>query len=168
MKKNIYLLMAIAVMTLISGCSGKDETEKQIDEAVRKILRLKFKLGLFDNPYVDEAHSADGLYAPEHLEAAKQCAAEGAILLKNDGILPLKDVKTLLVTGPLADAPYEQLGTWAFDGDETHTVTPLAALRKDFNVIYEPGTEYSRDKGTSLPVRIWTELHYIRVFRPVA
>ena len=128
-------------------------SEKQIDDAVRKILRLKFKLGLFDNPYVDEAHSADGLYAPEHLEAAKQCAAEGAILLKNDGILPLKDVKTLLVTGPLADAPYEQLGTWAFDGDETHTVTPLAALKKDFNVIYEPGTEYSRDKGTSLIAR---------------
>ena len=131
----------------------KKISEKQIDNAVRNILRLKFKLGLFDNPYIDEEHSADKLYAPEHLEAAKQSAIEGAILLKNDGVLPLKDVRTLLVTGPLADAPYEQMGTWAFDGDETHTVTPLEALKKDFNVIYEPGTEYSRDKGTALIAR---------------
>lgn len=131
----------------------KKISEKQVDNAVRNILRLKFKLGLFDNPYIDEARAGETLYAPEHLEAAKQSAIEGAVLLKNDGVLPLKDVRTLLVTGPLADAPYEQLGTWAFDGDETHTVTPLEALKKDFNVIYEPGTEYSRDKSTALVAR---------------
>ncbi|MEE3475774.1 MAG: glycoside hydrolase family 3 C-terminal domain-containing protein, partial [Candidatus Cryptobacteroides sp.] len=131
----------------------KKISEKQVDNAVRNILRLKFKLGLFDNPYIDEARAGETLYAPEHLEAAKQSAIEGAVLLKNDGVLPLKDVRTLLVTGPLADAPYEQLGTWAFDGDETHTVTPLEALKKDFNVIYEPGTEYSRDKSTALIAR---------------
>lgn len=125
----------------------KKISEKQIDDAVRDILRLKFRLGLFDNPYVKEEGSGDVLYAPPHLEAAKQSAIESAILLKNDNALPLKNVKTLLVTGPLADAPYEQMGTWAFDGDETHSVTPLAALKKDYNVIYEPGTAFSRDRS---------------------
>ena len=125
----------------------KEISEKQIDDAVRDILRLKFRLGLFDNPYVKEEGSGDVLYAPSHLEAAKQSAIESAILLKNDNALPLKNVKTLLVTGPLADAPYEQMGTWAFDGDETHSVTPLAALKKDYNVIYEPGTAFSRDRS---------------------
>ena len=127
----------------------KKISEKQIDDAVRDILRLKFRLGLFDNPYVKEEGSGDVLYAPPHLEAAKQSAIESAILLKNDNALPLKNVKTLLVTGPLADAPYEQMGTWAFDGDETHSVTPLAALKKDYNVIYEPGTAFSRDRSTA-------------------
>ena len=127
----------------------KKISEKQIDDAVRDILRLKFRLGLFDKPYVKEEGSGDVLYAPSHLEAAKQSAIESAILLKNDNALPLKDAKTLLVTGPLADAPYEQMGTWAFDGDETHSVTPLAALKKDYNVIYEPGTAFSRDRSTA-------------------
>lgn len=127
----------------------KKISEKQIDDAVRDILRLKFRLGLFDNPYVNEEGSKDVLYAPSHLEAAKQSAIESAILLKNDNALPLKNVKTLLVTGPLADAPYEQMGTWAFDGDESHSVTPLAALKKDYNVIYEPGTAFSRDRSTA-------------------
>ena len=125
----------------------KKISEKQIDDAVRDILRLKFRLGLFDNPYVNEEGSKDVLYAPSHLEAAKQSAIESAILLKNDNALPLKNVKTLLVTGPLADAPYEQMGTWAFDGDETHSITPLATLKKDYNVIYEPGTAFSRDRS---------------------
>ena len=124
-------------------------SEKQIDDAVRRILRLKFRLGLFDNPYVDENAYETTFYAPSHLEAAKRSAVESAILLKNDGALPLKGVRTLLVTGPLADQPYEQLGTWAFDGDETHTVTPLEALRKNYNVIYEPGTAFSRDRSTA-------------------
>ena len=120
--------------------------ESQIDEAVRNILRVKFRLGLFDNPYVDE----NGVVAYDEaaLAAAKQTALESAILLKNDGDLPLKAGRTILVTGPLADAPYEQLGTWAFDGQPEHTVTPLAALRETFNVIYEPGLAYSRDKRT--------------------
>lgn len=124
-------------------------SEKDIDAAVRNILRLKFELGLFDNPYVDPKASAAVDYAPEHLEAARQCAVESAVLLKNDGTLPLDKARTILVTGPLADAPYEQLGTWAFDGQKGHSVTPLEALRKDYNVIWEPGLSYSRDRDNS-------------------
>ena len=123
-------------------------SEKEIDRAVRNILKLKFELGLFENPYVDETASAKVDYAPEHLEAAKQCAVESAVLLKNNGVLPLSAARTILVTGPLADAPYEQMGTWAFDGQKEHTVTPLEALRQEYDVIWEPGLAYSRDKNT--------------------
>ena len=123
-------------------------SEKEIDRAVRNILKLKFELGLFENPYVDETLSAKVDYAPEHLAAAKQAALESAILLKNDGgVLPLDKARTILVTGPLADAPYEQMGTWAFDGQKERTVTPLAALREEYNVIWVPGLDYSRDKS---------------------
>ena len=93
-------------------------------------------------------------YAPENLEAAKQTAIESAILLKNNGVLPLKQsVKRVLVTGPMADAAYDQMGTWSFDGDEKHNITPLQAIKdiygKDVKVIYEPGLLYSRDKSKS-------------------
>lgn len=125
--------------------------EKTIDDAVRHILRIKYRLGLFDHPYVNE--NADVMYAPSHLEAAKRAAVESAILLKNDGeTLPLaSSVKTVAVVGPMSDAPYEQMGTWVFDGDKNKTITPLTAIREmvgsDVRVIYEPGLAYSRDKN---------------------
>ena len=125
-------------------------SEKEIDRAVRNILKLKFELGLFENPYVDETLSAKVDYAPEHLEAAKEAAVQSAVLLQNKGdVLPLDKARTILVTGPLADAPYEQMGTWAFDGQKEHTVTPLTALREEYDVIWVPGLKYSRDKNTS-------------------
>ena len=124
-------------------------SEKTIDNAVRNILRLKFRLGLFDNPYIDPAAARSAVYAPEHLAAAKQTAVESAILLHNNGVLPLTDARRILVTGPMADAPYDQLGTWIFDGEEEHTVTPLEALRKQFDVVYVPALKYSRDSNTA-------------------
>ncbi|WP_373828768.1 glycoside hydrolase family 3 N-terminal domain-containing protein [Bacteroides heparinolyticus] len=126
--------------------------EAVVDEAVRNILRVKYRLGLFDNPYVDEKRQ-EVMYAPAHLEAAKQAAVESAILLKNDReVLPLQaSVKTVAVVGPMANAPYEQLGTWVFDGEKTRTVTPLTAIKElvgdKVQVIYEPGLAYSRDKN---------------------
>mgnify|MGYP002625660850 CR=1 FL=1 len=124
--------------------------ESAIDDAVRNILRVKFLLGLFENPYIDVDAAASVQYAPAHLEAARRTAEESAILLKNDGVLPLDagNVRTILVTGPLADAPHDQMGTWAFDGEKSHTVTPLKALQERFpgKVIYVPGLTYSREK----------------------
>jgi beta-glucosidase len=124
--------------------------EADIDEAVRNILRVKFLLGLFEQPYVDVEAGQAVQYAPEHLEAARKTAEESAILLKNDGILPLDpaSVRSILVTGPLADAPHEQLGTWSFDGESSHAVTPLKALQERFpgKVTYVPGLTYSREK----------------------
>ena len=122
-----------------------------IDDAVRNILRIKILLGLFENPYVDVEASREVQYAPAHLESACRSAEESAILLKNDaGALPLDvaSVRRILVTGPLADAPHDQLGTWAFDGEKSHTVTPLAALRERFGakVEYVPGLNYCRER----------------------
>lgn len=126
--------------------------EAVINEAVRHILRVKFLLGLFEHPYVDEEAAAVVQYAPAHLEAAQRTAEESAVLLKNDGVLPLKAdrIRTILVTGPMADAPHDQLGTWSFDGQKNHTVTPLQALQERFpgQVVYVPGLQYSREDKT--------------------
>lgn len=128
--------------------------EATIDEAVRNILRIKYRLGLFDQPYVDEKQPSV-MYADAHLAAAKRAAVESAILLKNDKqVLPLKEsVRTVAIVGPLADAPYEQMGTWVFDGEKAQTRTPLTAIKEMYGdkvrVIYEPGLAYSRDHRTS-------------------
>lgn len=125
-----------------------------IDDAVRNILRVKYRLGLFDNPYVDEKKPSV-MYDESHLAAAKRAAEESAILLKNEGeVLPLKEgVRTVAVVGPMADAPHDQLGTWIFDGEKAHTQTPLAAIKAMYGdkvqVIYEPALAYSRDKNTA-------------------
>lgn len=124
--------------------------ESAIDQAVRNILRVKILLGLFENPYVDVEAGKAVQYAPEHLAAAQKTAEESAILLKNDGVLPLKAdaVRNILVTGPMADAPHEQLGTWAFDGQSSHTITPLKALQERFpgKVTYVQGLKNSRSR----------------------
>ena len=124
--------------------------ESTIDAAVRNILRVKFVLGLFENPYVDEASAQELQYAPAHLEAAQKTVEESVILLKNDGLLPLRAdrIGTILVTGPMADAPHDQLGTWSFDGEKSHTVTPLKALQEHFpgKVVYVPGLTFSRQQ----------------------
>ena len=128
-----------------SGCVK----ESAIDEAVRRILRVKLLLGLFEHPYVDVEAGQAVQYAPEHLAAAQRAAEESAVLLKNEGVLPLKAdrIRTILVTGPMADAPHDQLGTWSFDGQKRHTVTPLRALQERFpgKVVYVPGLQYSRE-----------------------
>ena len=128
-----------------------DVKVSSIDNAVRNILRVKILLGLFENPYIDADAAAAVQYAPEHLAAAQKSAEESAILLKNDGVLPLAPGKRILVTGPMADAPHDQLGTWTFDGEKEHTVTPLKALRERFpgKVDYVPGLCYSREKRES-------------------
>ncbi len=127
--------------------------ETAIDDAVRNILRLKFRLGLFDNPYITTSQKVK--YAPEHLAKAKETAEQSAILLKNDRqVLPLSEkIHTIAVVGPMADAPYDQLGTWCFDGEKAHTQTPLKALQQMYGgkvrILYEPGVAYSRDKRTT-------------------
>lgn len=124
-----------------------------IDNAVRNILRLKFRLGLFDNPYVVTPQTVK--YAEKHLQTAKTAAEQSVILLKNENqTLPFTDkIKTLAVIGPMADAPYEQMGTWVFDGEKEHTQTPLTAIKKMYGdkvkVLFEKGLDYSRDKNTT-------------------
>lgn len=125
-------------------------SEKQLDDMVRNILRVKFKLGLFKSPYVDRTRDAKILSA-QHRSAAKEAAIQSMVLLKNgNAILPLsKNLAKIAVTGPLANAPHEQLGTWTFDGKAADAETPLTSLQKEFGakLLYTPGLAFSRDKS---------------------
>ena len=122
-----------------------------IDGAVRNVLRLKYRLGLFDNPYVDEK-TANRFYQPASLAAATRAVEESAVLLKNEGgVLPLREGVTVAVIGPMADARHDQNGTWCFDLEKDHSVTPLESLRGQLGaskVIYVPGLKYTRDRST--------------------
>ncbi len=120
-----------------------------IDSAVRNILRLKFRLGLFDHPIPAPREVAA---TPGSLEAAERAATESAILLKNEtGLLPLGDsVRTLAIVGPLADSRVDQMGTWSMDGRPEYVETPLAAFQKllgNGRVLYAAGLKNSRDLG---------------------
>ena len=105
-------------------------TETEIDRAVRHVLQLKYDLGLFDNPYVDEALAEAEVGTAKHAQLAKQVALESAVLLKNDGILPFGDtIKKVAVIGPNADNMYNQLGDYTAPQDPDRIVTLLEGIR---------------------------------------
>jgi len=121
---------------------------KTIDESVRNILRLKFRLGLFDTK--PETFKTAAI-TPSARQTAQALAIESSVLLKNTGdLLPLAKATLghLAVIGPLAASPTDQLGTWAMDGRPEDAETPLAALRKelgDQRILYAPALKNSRD-----------------------
>ncbi len=124
-----------------------------IDAAVTSILRLKFKLGLFDKPYTDSGQQPTSA-STEALAIAHRSAVEATVLLKNEAeTLPLdvSRVKSLAVVGPLADAPYEQLGTWVFDGDPDLSVTNVEGIRRAVGdavqVHHVPALETTRSRA---------------------
>src|ERR1019366_7089656 len=90
--------------------------EANIDESVRRVLRVKFALGLFEHPYVDEGRAKQAFFLPESLQLAQTIAERSFVLLKNipaagKPLLPIaKDVKTVAVIGPLADNPSDPEG----------------------------------------------------------
>ncbi len=103
-------------------------SEKVIDEAVRRILRVKFALGLFEQPYVEEPKNSSILSAP-HRAAARDAARRSVVLLKNDGTLPLSQEAKVLVVGYFADRGDEMLGSWVISGRGEDSVTLTDALR---------------------------------------
>jgi len=126
---------------------------EQIDDAVTRILRIKERVGLFDNPYLTDERTSVVLAAP-HLDAAKRAALESCVLLKNDGALPLPaGLRSLAVIGPMADNPKEQMGSWTMDGNANDTVTPLTALREALagrcDVQFAPGVPDCRSTDTA-------------------
>ncbi len=123
-------------------------TEAQLDEFAKNILRIKLRLNLFENPYIPEDHTGN-LYAESHLAEAKKAAIKSTVLLKNESILPLKKTTKVAVIGPMANKPHEQLGTWSFDGERTHTITPTIAFENaNVNFQFAEGLTHSRDKTT--------------------
>lgn len=125
-----------------------------IDTAVANILRVKFRLGLFERSYTDPA--ALPTIANEHaLQTSRQAALQSVVLLKNENnVLPLsaETLQSVAVIGPLADAPYEQLGTWIFDGDRELSITPMHAIHSlvghSADVRYLRAMENSRGRVT--------------------
>jgi beta-glucosidase len=102
-----------------------------IDRSVRRVLEQKFRLGLFDNPYVDLGHALQTVHAKEHQELALRAAREGIVLLKNDkNLLPLgKNLKSIAVIGPNANAPANQLGDYTANKVLQHVVTVLEGIK---------------------------------------
>ena len=119
-------------------------SQKTIDEAVRRILRIKFRLGLFDKPYSDQARERAAVLNAANVAAAREVAARSMVLLKNErATLPLaKSVGSIAVIGPLADDPKAMLGSWAGDGKPADAVTLLSAIKQRIpaaKVVYAKG-----------------------------
>lgn len=104
--------------------------EALLDDAVRRVLALKVRLGLFEEPFTDEGRAARVHLAPEHRALARRAAASAVVLLRNDGVLPLRPVGHVHVTGPFATATEELLGTWTLDGRGEDVVTIADAVRE--------------------------------------
>ena len=102
-----------------------------IDQAVRRVLRIKYRLGLFEHPYPDEALEKATLLSPVNLTAARELAARTFVLLKNDhNTLPISpQLKSIAVLGPLADDAQSMMGPWNGDGRKEDAVTLLAGIR---------------------------------------
>ena len=106
-------------------------SEAALDESVRRVLRAKFMLGLFDNPYADPATEAAVILRDDHVAAARDAARKSMVLLKNEGaLLPLADdISSVAVIGPLADNQNDPLGAWHTMGRPQDVVTVLAGIQ---------------------------------------
>jgi beta-glucosidase len=129
----------------------KKWSQATIDEAVRRILRIKFRLGLFERPYVDESLEKTAYLTVDNRAVAREVAARSMVLLKNDrDTLPLaKTIRSIAVIGPLADDKRSPLGWWSGDGRDEDTVTPLAGIRNKVSnqtkVTYAKGCDILAD-----------------------
>jgi len=133
--------------SLVPLIKERKVTEKTVDEAVRRILKIKFRLGLFERPYADPEYARKVIQGKEHIEAALEAARRSIVLLKNEGcLLPLrKDLRSVAVIGPLADNRTEPLGSWLCMGNPKDVVTVLEGIKSRVSpqtkVLYAKGCE---------------------------
>ena len=130
-----------------------------IDRAVANVLRLKFRQGLFENPYVDPKHAKTTCRSAEHMAIAEQVAEEGTVLLKNDGVLPLsRSLGRIAVIGPNADTPYNQLGDYTAPQarEAIHTVLDgvKAAAGDKTEVVYAKGCAVRDTTTADIPAAV--------------
>ena len=128
-------------------------SEELINDAVRRILRIKFKLGLFEHPYIDENLQKELILHRNHIQTALELARESIVLLKNEkDVLPLngKKLNTIALIGPLAGDKDAPLGTWRCQGKQEDVVTVYEGLKNklgdDVKIIYTKGCDV---KGNS-------------------
>jgi beta-glucosidase len=137
--------------TMVKLVRSGQVPEKSIDEGVRRILRVKFALGLFERPYVDESAEAGAMLQPDSVATARKAAEESLVLLKNSAaaggtaLLPISaDKKTVALIGPLGDDARNMMGSWSAQGDPKDVVTLKAALAERVgadHVAYAKGSE---------------------------
>jgi beta-glucosidase len=131
-----------------------DIRQSTIDELVSEVLRVKMRLGLFDNPYTEANPAA--ILSEENLKVARQLATESIVLLKNESqTLPFdrKTLRKIAIIGSLADDAKAQLGTWSFDGRPEDCRTPLAAIKESagdgVQVTFANGVADPLDRSTA-------------------
>ncbi|BFM19987.1 glycoside hydrolase family 3 N-terminal domain-containing protein [Gilvimarinus japonicus] len=127
-------------------------TEEKLNTAVRHMLRIKMRLGLWDNPY-PRGNRDKIILSDDHLAAARDAARQSFVLLKNDNnLLPLTKKTKIALIGPLANVPHEQLGTWIYNGNkkDSHPLVPALKdyLGGDSQFTFVKGLDYSRDTST--------------------
>jgi beta-glucosidase len=125
-----------------------DVSMRRINDAVRRILRVKFRAGLFEHPYVDVSQAQAKQLLPENRAAARRAASRSVVLLKNDGpVLPLDPTKSTAVIGPLGDDRHDMLGPWWGRGDDNDAVSLFQGLHeRNSNTTYTPGCTLSNNE----------------------
>ena len=130
-----------------------------VDTALIRLFTARIRLGMFDPPsMVPYGHIRQGeLDSPAHRAFALRLAEESMVLLKNDGVLPLKSVRRIAIVGPLADQTAVLLGN--YNGTPTHTVTLLEGMKAAFpdaKITYVPGTQFLSNQGSVVPAAVLT------------
>ncbi|HXF14244.1 MAG TPA: glycoside hydrolase family 3 C-terminal domain-containing protein [Terriglobales bacterium] len=133
--------------------------ESAIDTALVRLFTARIRLGMFDPPEMVPYSKIDEkeLDSTEHRALARQMANESMVLLKNDGVLPLKSVRRIVIVGPLAEQTAVLLGN--YNGTPTHTVSVLEGMKAEFpgaKITYVPGTQFLSNQGNPVPASVLT------------
>src|SRR4051812_44164648 len=128
--------------------AGGQVSMKHIDDAVRRILRVKFRAGLFEHPYVNVGAAEGKQLLPQNRAAARKAAGRSVVLLKNAGpVLPFDPSKKTAIVGPLGDSAHDMLGPWWGKGDDADAVSLLAGMKaQNANTTFTPGCTLSHNE----------------------
>ncbi|MFN5477303.1 MAG: beta-glucosidase BglX, partial [Sphingobacteriales bacterium] len=138
--------------TLKKSLSEGKVTQKEIDDACRRILEAKYKLGLFEDPYryLDANRAKNEVHSADKIAAAREFAQRSMVLLKNNNnLLPLKKSGTIAVVGPLANYGKDMMGTWSVGGVADHGVSVVKGLTdaagSNASIVYARGANLTED-----------------------
>jgi beta-glucosidase len=151
------------VSTLKKSLKEGKTTQAQINLACRRVLEAKYKLGLFDDPYLycNTERATKEVLTPDKRQAAREFAVRSSVLLKNNGTLPLQKKGTIALIGPLANNKSNMLGTWAVSGDNQLSIPVFDGLKNvagnGVNVIYAKGANISNDSSFAKKVNVFGE-----------
>ncbi|MBD8390301.1 glycoside hydrolase family 3 N-terminal domain-containing protein [Dysgonomonas sp. BGC7] len=125
-------------------------SEEKLNDAVKRVLRIKFRLGLFDKPYTPNGAEKDRFLLPKSLEIAEKLAEESIVLLKNDNkTLPLTNISKIAVVGPMAKSKWHLLGSWRAQGQSDDAISLFEGLENEFKnkaqLSYASGCDFEGD-----------------------